>query len=460
MKKGLISLILIFILLMTGCGKKQPVVEARIYPEISIMTIGNADEHRLKEVSEALSVITKERCGCTVRLIQVTQGKYDSQIDNLLLESDFADIFICENRGTLSKLLSGSYIYRLDRFLKNYPEFGQAVTADKFWEAVKSDGYTYGIPMGNDDEYKWGFVMDSSILRTLEIDKETINTLGDIHDVLVKVKEQYPTMTPAAFDANGTDVFASWELIKNSGGCILTEAGEVKNICEMGEFVKRAEVFYTWNREGLVGEKNPFDTNTLVEWIKDNQAFGGFVKADKYTVREMEYQIGRSLTFIPLDETYYGDAGRDACFVISAHTQDVNMCLNVLKQIYTDELFLRKCIYGIEGEDYRAENGAAISLGSGYMNYNWALKDMTLAPVYAKDPDWVGTGDRCSLIFDVTNVYGQVYQCGKILEKYYEAICSGRLGIEAIDIMKSELDEVNMSKIKAEVEKQSKNSNK
>ncbi len=457
---AVLVVVVMMCLCMSACTKSAEDSSQNV-ETIRVLTIGEAPQSALERVSAALSEITLEKIGCKVELMLIRADEYDDRIDDLLLESDLADIVVCRDRTTMNKLLDGNYIYRLDRYLSNYPEFYRAVTNENAWDLVKNYGYTYGIPFGNDEQRSWGFVMRSDICEALNIDADNIKTLSQLHRVLKRVKRAYPDMIPVVSNYGETESFASNELLNGAAGFLATEDGVI-NISELPAFLERCTQMYQWNQEGLILSDAPFNKESRSEWFASGIAFGTFAQLDRYTVRELEFSSGVDLECAILNEPFYGSEDTDMSFGIYAYTENVDQCLQILKLIYTEPEVLSLCVYGQKGVDYSAAvSGAVLPAASGngidrYVSWCWPLRDCLAPPVEREDPVWYGNkAETARFFFDNSSVASEIYQCGEVLEKYYEPLCSGVIEpVEGIDMMRSELESANMESVQIEIERQ------
>ena len=444
-------------LALVGClshTAEEP--EKAALPTVSILTIGEMEREALARVSEALSEITVDRIGCRVELRMIREDEYDERIDDLLLESDFADIFVCRNRTTMNKLMAGSYIYRLDRYLNQRFQLRKAMEDPRAWDQVKSQGYTYGIPFGYSDTATWGFIMRKDICEALGIDAASIATLEQLHEVLKKVQAAYPDLIPAVSDYGEVQTFADIDLLIEGAGCFIQD-GQVVDVCSMPEFAERCAQMNRWYTEGLVLRNAHLNQVGRAGWIKDGLAFGSFAALDRYTARELEYEVGQAVECVVLEDPYYTRNVAEESFAVYAYTEDVDLCLRVLQLIYTDETALRLCIYGEEGVDYTlSPEGAVLPIkDGGYYNWCWPRLNMVPAPCSKEDPAWYRETDETMFQFDNRAVASEIYQCGAVLEKYYEALCAGVIDSEeGIQRMSEELQAANLANVRAELERQ------
>lgn len=454
---GVLLFAVVLCLGLVGCAlDSKPEPETGELPTISILTIGEIGSDALERVSSALSEITVEQLGCRVELRMIREDEYDERIDDLLLESNFADIFVCRNRTTMNKLMAGSYIYRLDRYLNRRPDLRNAVENEQAWEQVKSQGYTYGIPFGNSNASAWGFLMRKDICDVLDIDVSSVSTLEQLHKVLRTVQAHCPDLIPVVSDYGEAQTFADMDLLIEGAGCFVAD-GQVVDVCEMSEFLNRCIRMNQWYEEGLILPNAQLNQTGRDSWMDDRLAFGSFARLDRYTSRELEYAMGDAVECVVLEDLYYTSGASEESFAVYAYTEDVDLCLRVLQLIYTDEEVLRLCIYGEEGVDYTlAPDGAVIPMEDGsYFNWCWAMRDRVPAPCSSQDPDWYEERAENAFVFDNRAVANEIYQCGEVLEKYYEALCAGVLAPEeGVQRMSEELQASNLAHVRSELERQ------
>lgn len=452
--------VLFFVVLclgLVGCvpvSKSAP--ESDELPTISILTIGEIGSDALERVSSALSEITMEQLGCRVELRMIREDEYDERIDDLLLESNFADIFVCRNRTTMNKLMDGNYIYRLDRYLNRRPTLRSAVGSEQAWEHVKSQGYTYGIPFGNSNASAWGFLMRKDVCDALGIDASSVSTMEQLHDVLLNVKAHYPDLIPVVSDYGEVSIFADMDLLAEGAGCFVAD-GQVVDVCGMPEFLDRCIRMNQWYEEGLILPNAQLNRTGRDAWMDDGRAFGSFARLNRYTSRELEYAMGESVECAVLKDPYYADGASEESFAVYAYTEDVDLCLQVLQLIYTDERALRLCIYGEEGVDYTLSSDGTVMPKDdvSYFNWCWPMRDLVPAPCSSGDPIWYKEGEENAFLFDNRTVANEIYQCGEVLEKYYGALCAGVIDPEeGIQRMSEELQAANLAKVRAELERQ------
>ncbi len=434
--------------------------ETPALPTVRILTLGECSDAALERVSAALSERTAAAVGCRVELCMVRPDEYDGRISDLLLENEFADIFVCRGRSTLSELMDGSYIYRLDRYLEDRPALLEAVPDAADWSAVQKNGYTYAIPFANGGTAAWGFVMRADEADALGIDAAGIRTLDALENVLLRVRDDRPELIPVVSDYGNMQTFGDHRLICGGAGCLETPEGAAV-ITELPEFAARCAVFRRWQEEGLIMQNAPFNKAGCAEWLGSGLAFGAFVRLDALTLRSLEYEAGTALVCAELAEPYWAENGEELSFGVYAYAEDPALCLRVLELIYTDPETRRMCVYGEEKADYiLAADGAALPLtdvqGGRYVSWCWPLRAELPAPMRAVETALAGENVRRSTVyFDTAAVRSEAYQCGEIAEKYFEALCAGMLDPEeGIARMDTELQSAGVAAVREELDRQ------
>lgn len=441
----------------------EPSAEEPSIPTLRLLTIGESDAAAAERVSEALSELTRERLGCNVEIVMLHPKDYDDLIDNLVLNSDLADILVCTEREKLEELIDGNYVYSLDRYLDRYPEFRACVPDEEAWLQTQMDGHCYGIPFGNESAFAPGFLMRSDICRELGVSADDITDLEQLEQLLLQVKANYPELTPVVPHYGHMENFISYDP-RAKGVVGAAGDGEYQSIADLDGFAQLCAAMYSWHEQGLILRDATFSDDSRAAWIGDGLAFGSFARLNAYTERQTEYAMGMELECVFFgDMLDAGDALANS-FCIYAYTQDVELSLSLLRLIYTDPQVRQLCVYGQEGIDCEyAADGAVIPgdtepEGGRYTGWYWPLLDQVSPPWRAEGPALDIPEDGFSRPFwplDQSAVSVEVYQCGKVLDKYFDALCAGLLEPEeGVARMRQELSEAGIGTVVDEVNRQ------
>jgi putative aldouronate transport system substrate-binding protein len=441
----------------------EAVAQEGSVPTLQILTIGESDENATRRVSQALSQITQERLGCSVEITMIPPSGYDDLIGGLVLSNDLADILLCTQRGELETLVNNNYVYSLDRYLDRYPEFKERVPDGAAWLETTVDGHCYGIPLGNDDAFASGFLMRSDICQELGIRAEEITDLQQLEQVLLRVQESYPDLMPVVSHYGHMENFICYDIQAN-GAVGAVGDGYYQSIAGLDGFSQLCETMYDWHERQLILRNATLSDDSREAWIGNGLAFGSFARLNAYTRRQTEYTLGADLECIYLSGLWDVWDGSANCFCVYAYTQDVELSLSLLRLIYTDPQVRQLCMYGQEGVDYQlTAKGVAVPSdtepeGGRYISWNWPLLD-ELSPPWRSSDDFsdlqTDAEPRTFWLLDQQEISVEVYQCEKVREKYFDALCAGMLEPEeGIAQMRQELEEAGIETVVNEANRQ------
>ena len=141
------------------------------------------------------------------------------------------------------------------------------------------------MPVNGEKGHTIGFGMRKDICEALDIDYENFQSMEDLHDALVKVKEAYPDMDPVV--SNGGDMYGSSIVYLGQDDCGDTfnlavledpfdENGQIVSFFETDLFRESCERMYQWCQEGLVMKDASFNTDSAMTLVSAGNAFGYF----------------------------------------------------------------------------------------------------------------------------------------------------------------------------------------
>lgn len=403
-------------------------------PTLRLLTVGESDAASVERVSEALSQITTQQLGCGVELIIISPSEYDDYIENLVYRNDSIDILFCSGREALEQLSDDSCIYRLDRYLVRYPEFKECVSDQESWLATSVGGYCYGIPLGNDESIASGFLMREDLCRELGVAAGDVTNLQELEWLLLRVRDKYPDLIPVVPHYGHMENFTVFDTqAHNAVGAV--QEGAYISITDLEEFSELCRVMYAWHEQELILRHATLSDDSRTSWIGNGLAFGSFAWLDSYTQRQAEYELGMELECVYLSDAQEVRYRRSDCFCIYAYTQDVELSLSLLRLLYTDSQVRQLCVYGQEGIDYTyAEDGSAVPMEAQqtdrrYVSWHWPLLEQ-LCPPWSTEDDFANVQAGSTIPFwslDSGEISVELYQCGRVMDKYFDALCAGIL---------------------------------
>lgn len=466
-KKRIIwALLICLVLTQGGCEWTAQTDQEDETPLIRVMMPGSNSAAALARVSEELSKITMERIGCRVELETVRSSEYNKMIQNTLLEKDLADIFVVTDRTILTELVEEHRVARLDRMLQSVPALQEAIESGS-WARQQVNGYSYAVPFDNDDIWYWGFVIRAEICDALNIDPQAITGLEELHEALLTVKERYPRMFAAAPDYGSILSFPCFDDLGGGVGGLLygSEDSGVVNIVETEAFLELCEMMHTWHEEGLISYNTALNVLSRLDWMNTGTVAGSFLKVGPDTVADTAYALEEDLYCVQLSPYYCDDSTGQEGFCISALSVRQELCMSFLELLYSDDQVRQLYAFGVAGEDYFTDSGGYLRAGAlkgsadRYFPVSCPLRGSLPACAGAREhvwePDNVQVSEGYGFIFDETPVKNEVYQCTVVMEKYFDALCSGILSPEeGVAMCVDELKSANMEEVLAEKQRQ------
>ena len=176
--------------LMT-CSAFTPAVAVKADDDVvklKIWVFGEGSTEECEKVSEALSEITREKIGAEVEIYQTI----DTEKLNLAMTSGEKLDLVCAHNLDRSGLVSSGMLLPLDELYTEYAPDAAAMVKEEDTKALYFDDQMYFLPSNGDKARASGVMMRKDILDELGINADDIKGMDDFHDVLVKVKENYP----------------------------------------------------------------------------------------------------------------------------------------------------------------------------------------------------------------------------------------------------------------------------
>lgn len=207
------------------------------------------------------------RTGVTLDMEMVKSDNADSEINILLASGDLPDLIFASG-AIRSQMLRDGYVIELTDLIESHGKNIKDNLGFVFPEWQEPDGSLYGLGcfVWNDSKYALNLSVNTvhmryDILKELGYEKlardneyDSFITIDEYLDILDQVKEQYPDMIPALFDAEK----AIEVLMKAKGGQFTNIIGSTYTSYENGE---GKSVFSSEYLPGVIQFLNEFYNN-------------------------------------------------------------------------------------------------------------------------------------------------------------------------------------------------------
>lgn len=446
---------------------------------LKVMAFGDADPGALKEVSAAVSEITEERLNCNVELTRVSFSSYMTQLNLKLASGEKLDLFVPMSDPL--EYVNAGQIQPVGTLLETFAPNLSAQLNERDWVTQIYRGEIYGLPVNGEKGHTIGFGMRKDICEALDIDYENFQSMEDLHDALVKVKEAYPDMDPVV--SNGGDMYGSSIVYLGQDDCGDTfnlavledpfdENGQIVSFFETDLFRESCERMYQWCQEGLVMKDASFNTDSAMTLVSAGNAFGYFQQMAPGWKLEATQNCGVEMVSWKYGVPTY--TGNTLAWFVPAASGDPERAVAFYDLMYSDPVVANLVINGIEGENYifvDKEQGIITypegkdATNNGYSRQEWAWPNGRLSySIQGLEPDW-GESDRFEQTaqipvsfgfkFDAAPVINQITGCLYVYEKYVPALLCGTLDPETtIPILNEEMEAAGIRDIVKEKQEQ------
>ena len=123
---------------------------------------------------------------------------------------------------------------------------------------MRYDGKLIAVPGNNPSAVAIGFEARADVLDELGIDAASIQTMEDMHALLLAAKQQNPSSVPLVPHFGQTLMMLDCDPLNNGLGVLLHNTGtEVVNLYDTPEYEELCNQMHQWYTEGLILKDAP-----------------------------------------------------------------------------------------------------------------------------------------------------------------------------------------------------------
>lgn len=327
----------------------------------------------LDTVEEEINKITREKINVEVELMPISIFEYSSNVSLALQGGEQIDVF--QSLGDYNTAVSSDMAYDITDIIDTYAAETKKILGDDILAACFKDGRIYGIPTYKPYALTPMVIYKQEIADELGIDMSQVKSIFDLTDVLRKVKEAYPDMTPLVPVQTGTsgvnmtvpevdyltdDYFSPKGVLMNGNMTVVDYYGteEFAEICKLAR---------TWYNEGLILKDAATTTSTSTELMSADNSFC-YVASYSYPPEDTAASISAQVGNIPLGAVQIGEAYLDTTsinaltWMVSSTSKVPEAALKFLNLTFSDPDVINLLIYGIKDRDYVMD-------AEGYVSY-------------------------------------------------------------------------------------------
>lgn len=355
--------------LMTGACGVMPAAEVHaegdyekvVYAFPSFNNIPS--EENIASVEEAINEITREKINVEVDLMPLNIAEYTQQVTLALQGGEAVDCFM--SLGDFNNCVSTGMAADITDIVDTCASETRELIGEDWMKTTTKGGAVYGFPAYKPVALTPMVIYKQKYVDELGIDMSEVNTIEDLTDVLRKVKEAYPDITPLVPVNSGEtgilqaagDVDYLSDDYTSPKGVLMGESTEVVDFYSTDRFKELCSLTRTWYNEGLIMKDAATTTAAAAELMSADNSFC-YVAAYSYpeadTAASLKAQCGNyDLGAKIIGEAYLDTSSVNALTWMIASTSKVpEAALKFLNLTFTDKDVVNLIIYGIEGRDY------------------------------------------------------------------------------------------------------------
>lgn len=438
---------------------------------IKVWGFGDASTKELKKVSDAISKITKEKIGVNVELYR----SLDTEKLNLALNSgEKLDLVFAHNLYQPS-LVSTGVLTSLDDLYNEHAKDASKLVEKEDMQALYFNEKMYFLPQFGAHARASGFAMRKSVLDELGVNAKDIDSMDDMHNVLVKVKENYPELNPVVSSWAGGGMQKTFHVDDFASGLAVlenafTDNTKITSLYETKEWQEFCKTMYQWNKEGLIMPDIISSTDNSPMSTIGFSAFENLVPGKEVTaLNEWKQEIAVAELVPPLK-----DSERiKGSWSIPASSDNPEKAMELWNLMYTDPEIATLFTDGIEGEHYVYTDDSKTQIklpdgvtDTGYTRISWIWPNYSLTPLWeGEDADIYEQVEKFNeeatkspalgFVFDSTPVTNEMTACQNVVQKYETPLQWGTVDPDKqIPTFIKELKTAGLETIQKEAQKQ------
>ena len=397
-----ISLILIFMFLLSGCGsagkgKDEPI-------RLRWVTYETAVPSDLKEVIAAANAYSADKIGVVVDL----ELQPKEMINLIMASGEYYDIvFTSEWLNNYDINASKGLYYDItDLVREETPALYDII--GEYWEAADIDGHYYAVPTLKDMGSEMMYRINADYFegeKGMGIPEKM--TFADIEPYLAAYKEDHPDKYPLAMDKSGVPGFTKFlDSVIDNIVFIPYEDGEprVIPIWESDELMERYRLLHKWYKAGYI---NP-DASAIESTTADKSIPVRFGVAWRgYQGYSNPADWGFNVKTPIYDGPYLSrstEQGAMLAICSACSRERAAAALKYIELLNTDRRFRDIFGYGIEGKHFEyLDNGTVLRTETGHERYNvhlYPLGSVVNASVESISRDIKADPDQWSKVYE------------------------------------------------------------
>jgi putative aldouronate transport system substrate-binding protein len=439
----------------------------------------------IDKVEAAMNKYALEKVGVGVKLIPLSIGTYNDQINLMITGGEKLDIFNMF-ASDFSIAVNQSKLYPLTSELIDQNAPGVKKALGDYMKGTTIAGKTYGFGVYKDMAAARGVVFNKKILDKYGYSFKEGQTLS--HDELAKVFEKVHAAEPDINMCSSEDVgksvmdsaFATYDDLGDFLGVLLDfgQSLKVENLYESDWYKQKLAYIRDWYKKGYILSDNSINPDTGLVLYKAEKTFGQLGNGHMATGAVVMNMTGLPSTGVLLEKPLSTTATINGVVMgIPSTCKDPVPALKILNLLYSDENFVNMISWGLDGVHYKHIDGTKRKItyadgvtadNSGYaMAAGWEFGNQMLNWVWENEggDDYYDTmvafnnsamkSKACGFTFDSTAVKTEVAALQSVLSQYRLGLENGEMDPDVyLPQFQKALKDAGIDKVIAEKQKQ------
>ncbi|MEK3721427.1 extracellular solute-binding protein [Paenibacillus sp. FSL H8-0034] len=324
--------------------------------------------------------LLKEKSGFNVKYEALPKDNPSQKVSIIFASGDVPDLIRISGKSDYFKLAQQGAFEPLDDLIKSsIPNLSSYLTPE-IMDSTRLDGKIYGIPHRVAQKVGNGILMRSDITKELDL-KDPV-TLDDFYATLktIKEKKNLAGLTAAAANPGAfTNSFLPFAAAYGVGNRTVVKNGKLEFSVLQPEYKEFLTTMKKWYSEGLIDQEFSINKDVKDRMINGTSVFNTAAWSDALTIDRsiQEKKTGGTLKFIAPVTGKDGQSGVPEEAVVGSsywvipkqakNKQGAAEYLNYVIGPEGDQLLT----YGIEGQDFKMENGKPVQTAEQSNAINW-----------------------------------------------------------------------------------------
>ncbi len=418
----------------------------------------------LDTIEEKINSVTRDLINVEVELKPISIWEYDSKVSLALQGGEQIDVF--QTLGNLNVAIASDMCYDITDLIPTCAQETADTVSEEWLKACSFQGSIWGIPTMKPIALTPMVIYRKDIAEELGLDMSQVNSVFDLTDILRKVKEGHPEMTPvAAVNAGNIGLQLTVENVDyltddyySPKGVLMNDEMKVVDFYASEEFKAICQLARTWYNEGLVMRDAATTSSTAAELMSTSNYFC-YVASYSYPEEDTAASLQAQTGSYPIGAKIVAGAFLDTTAInaltwcVASTSKVPEAALKFLNLTFTNSEVVNTLIYGIEGRDYVMKEDGTVNYPEGFdsttVPYTAQLSCGTLGnfflmyPMEGTDPaslEWeleqnrtAKTSAALGFTYDNSRVKTAYTAVTNVIEQYLPALVCGSVDPE-VDI--------------------------